>query len=124
MSKTSKGSKPAKGSVKAKTEVKKAPKKKIEKKPEKKIEKKKPTPKKFEVLIGPPKLTRFEKARIIGSRALQLSLGAPPFVPVTPEVRDPIHLATVEVKSGALPISIRRSLPNHKSQNIPLAELM
>ena len=132
MSKTSKGSKPAKVSVKAKkTQAKKVvkkkiekPEKKIEKKSEKKIEKKKPTPKKFEVLIGPPKLTRFERARIIGARALQLSLGAPPFVPVTPEVRDPIHLATLEVKSGALPLSIRRNLPDHTSQNIPVTELM
>ncbi|MYL11955.1 MAG: DNA-directed RNA polymerase subunit K, partial [Cenarchaeum sp. SB0669_bin_11] len=29
------------------------------------------------VLIGPPTLTRFEKARIMGARALQLSMGAP-----------------------------------------------
>jgi len=29
--------------------------------------------------IGPPTLTKFEKARIIGARALQLSQGAPPF---------------------------------------------
>jgi DNA-directed RNA polymerase subunit K len=28
-------------------------------------------------LIGPPKLTRFERARIVGARALQISLGAP-----------------------------------------------
>ena len=32
------------------------------------------------IATGPPTLTRFEKARIMGSRALQLSLGAPPFI--------------------------------------------
>jgi len=32
------------------------------------------------ITTGPPTLTRFEKARIMGSRALQLSLGAPPFI--------------------------------------------
>jgi DNA-directed RNA polymerase I, II, and III subunit RPABC2 len=31
------------------------------------------------ISTGPPTLTRFEKARIMGSRALQLSLGAPPY---------------------------------------------
>ncbi|NIW10505.1 MAG: DNA-directed RNA polymerase subunit K, partial [Gammaproteobacteria bacterium] len=29
------------------------------------------------IWIGPPKLTRFEKARIAGARALQISMGAP-----------------------------------------------
>ena len=38
------------------------------------------------VLMGPPTLTRFEKARIMGARALQLSLGAPPFIDI-PVVR-------------------------------------
>ena len=36
---------------------------------------------KGKITIGPPALTRFEKARIMGARALQLSLGAPPFHP-------------------------------------------
>ena len=34
------------------------------------------------ILMGPPTLTRFEKARIMGARALQLSLGAPPFIDI------------------------------------------
>jgi len=29
------------------------------------------------VSVGPPKITRFEKARIVGARALQISMGAP-----------------------------------------------
>jgi DNA-directed RNA polymerase I, II, and III subunit RPABC2 len=37
---------------------------------------------KNKITIGPPTLTRFEKARIMGARALQLSLGAPPFIPI------------------------------------------
>ena len=35
-----------------------------------------------EIITGPPTLTRFEKARIMGARALQLSLGAPLFIPI------------------------------------------
>ena len=34
------------------------------------------------ILMGPPNLTRFEKARIMGARALQLSLGAPTFIDI------------------------------------------
>jgi len=77
-----------------------------------------------EVQIGPPKLTRFEKARIIGTRALQLSYGAPPFLPLKENMRDPIAIATAELESKVLPISIRRSLPDGRSQDIPLKVLL
>ncbi len=71
------------------------------------------------VLIGLPWLTRFERARITGARALQLSLGAPPLV--KPEgVNTSIALAMLEVEKKALPISIRRVLPNGVYQDIPI----
>lgn len=76
------------------------------------------------IQIGPPKLTRFERARIIGLRALQLSYGAPPFIPLPENVSDPITLATRELESKALPISIRRGLPDGRSQDIPLKALL
>src|SRR6267378_1331574 len=78
----------------------------------------------FEILIGPPKLTRFEKARIIGARSLQLGMGAPSFVPMDETTRDPITQAMAELASGALPISIRRSLPNGVSQDIAIKYLL
>ncbi|HET7147740.1 MAG TPA: DNA-directed RNA polymerase subunit K [Candidatus Nitrosopolaris sp.] len=73
-----------------------------------------------QVLIGPARLTRFEKARITGARSLQLSLGAPAFIRVPPEIRDSISLATAELYAKALPISIRRVLPNGVYQDIPI----
>jgi DNA-directed RNA polymerase I, II, and III subunit RPABC2 len=76
------------------------------------------------VKIGPPQLTRFEKARIIGARSLQLALGAPPFIPVTPTIKDPIALAVAELESKALPISIRRTLPDGSFQDIPIEDLL
>ena len=76
------------------------------------------------VSIGPPKLTRFERARIIGARALQLALGAPPFIPVPPNIKDPISLAIAELESKALPISIKRTLPDGKYQDIPIDWLL
>ena len=73
-----------------------------------------------QVLIGPARITRFEKARITGARSLQLSLGAPAFIRVPQDVRDSISLATAELDSKALPISIRRVLPNGVYQDIPI----
>ncbi len=77
----------------------------------------------FEVKIGPPKLTRFERARIVGARSLQLAMGAPPFVAIGEEYRRPIEVAATELEDDALPISIRRSLPNGSSQDIPIKAL-
>jgi len=71
-------------------------------------------------LIGPRKLTRFEKARVVGARALQIALGAPVLIDIDPGSMSPIDIATQELEAGALPISIRRTLPDGTSQNIPL----
>ncbi len=78
----------------------------------------------FQVKIGPPKLTRFEKARIVGARSLQIAMGAPPFLPLEGGYRGPIEIATAELEEDALPLSIRRSLPNGVTQDIPLTALI
>lgn len=52
------------------------------------------------------KLNRFEKARLLGARALQLSMGAKPLV-VVPESLDPIDIAAVELEKGKMPLDIR-----------------
>lgn len=77
-----------------------------------------------QIRIGPIKLTRFERARIIGARSLQLALGAPPFVATGPNIRDPITLALAELDSKLLPISIRRTLPDGSYQDIPIQDLV
>ncbi len=78
-----------------------------------------------EVLIGPPRLTRYEIARIIGARALQLSLGAPPLVDVAKApAKDPIAIALLELYEGVLPITIRRMKPDGSSQLIPVYKLL
>ncbi len=78
-----------------------------------------------EEIIGPPRLTRFEIARIVGARALQLSLGAPPLINVdkAPK-RDPIAIALTELYEGVLPITIRRMRPDGTSQLIPVRKLL
>ncbi len=75
------------------------------------------------VQIGPPKLTRFERARIAGARALQISLGAPILVEVPPKMTDPVDIALIELKEGILPITIRRTLPDGTHQDIALQDL-
>ena len=77
----------------------------------------------FEVKIGPPKLTRFEKARIIGARSLQIAMGAPAFVPLDVGYRGPIEIAMAELEEDALPLSIRRVLPDGSTQDIPVKAL-
>lgn len=72
------------------------------------------------VLIGLPWLTRFERARITGARALQLSLGAPPLIKPPEGATSSILLAMAEVEKKTLPISIRRVLPNGLYQDIPI----
>lgn len=68
-------------------------------------------------------LTKYEKSRIIGSRALQISLGAPILVTIPPGAVDPITIAEIELKANALPITIRRKLPGGRQENIPLSKL-
>ncbi len=72
------------------------------------------------ITIGPPTLTRFEKARIAGARALQLSLGAPPFIPIPKTARISLDIAMEELEKRVIPIVIRRVLPNGDFQNIPI----
>lgn len=75
-------------------------------------------------LIGPPKLTRFERARIVGARALQISLGAPILASISDTVIDPIDIAVVELREKVLPMTIRRTLPEGTYQDIPLVDLL
>ncbi len=77
-----------------------------------------------EVLIGPKRITRFERARIVGARALQLSLGASPLITVPKGSTDPISIAEYELRQKALPISIRRILPDGHYQDIPIIWLL
>ena len=74
------------------------------------------------ILMRPPNLTRFEKARIMGARALQLSLGAPPFIDIPETAATSLDIAMEELDQRLIPISIRRVLPNGDFQNIPLFE--
>ena len=76
------------------------------------------------VKIGPIFLTRYEKARIVGARALQISFGAPILVEKPKNLIDPIKIALIELKSQILPLTIRRELPSSEHQDVPISKLI
>jgi DNA-directed RNA polymerase subunit K len=62
------------------------------------------------------KLTKYEKARIIGARALQLSMGAPLLLKLNKDELtginySPIKIAMLEFEKGILPITVKRPMP-------------
>jgi DNA-directed RNA polymerase II subunit RPB1 len=65
----------------------------------------------------PLKITKFEKARIIGSRAQQLANNSPPLIDIAGEV-DAVKIAKKEYKLGLIPIYIIRSMPDGTSSKI------
>lgn len=78
-----------------------------------------------EKIIGPPRLTKYEKARIVGVRALQIAMGAPILVKLPPNAdKSPFSIALYELEKGVLPITIRRKLPDGSFQDIPLKWLI
>ncbi|MCM8830718.1 MAG: DNA-directed RNA polymerase subunit K [Candidatus Omnitrophica bacterium] len=59
-------------------------------------------------------LNKYERARVIGARALQLFSGAPPLINVSPE-KTPLQIAMEEFRLGVLPIVVIRE--NIKEKN-------
>jgi len=59
------------------------------------------------------KYTRFEKARITGARALQISMGAPSLIKIPKGIIEPIEIAMLEFKEDAIPITVKRVLKNN-----------
>lgn len=65
-------------------------------------------------------LTKYELARIIGARALQIAMGAPIVIKLTKEdfekmYYNPINIAKKELDADVLPLSIKRPLPRKKT---------
>lgn len=62
------------------------------------------------------KYTKYEKARIIGSRALQISMGAPFLVKLKEEDLErikynPVEIAKLEFEAGSVPIDVKTPMP-------------
>ena len=62
------------------------------------------------------RFTKYEEARIIGARALQLAMGAPILAPLTKQELEAFHFSPIEIAkkefyTNILPITIKRPLP-------------
>ena len=53
-------------------------------------------------------LTKYERARIIGARALQLASGAPPLIEVSGDSINPVKVAFSEFEKNLIPLSVIR----------------
>jgi len=58
------------------------------------------------------KLTRFEVARLIGARSLQIALGAPVLLKEKTDKEGSTKIAKREFSKKLIPITIKRELPN------------
>jgi len=71
------------------------------------------------------KLTRFEIARVVGVRALQLSMGSPSLIDLSEvKVYDPVYIAILELINGLLPMSILRPKETGGVELVPVSKLI
>jgi DNA-directed RNA polymerase I, II, and III subunit RPABC2 len=69
-------------------------------------------------------LTKYEKARIVGARALQISKNAPIMVEPEPGEWDPLKIAEKELVERKIPFIIRRYLPDNSYEDWRVDELI
>lgn len=77
----------------------------------------------------PEQFTRYETARIIGARALQIAMNAPLLIKIEKEdlekiKYDSLKIAEVEFESGILPISVKRPFPERKEKELKKAKII
>jgi len=75
------------------------------------------------VRVTTPYLTKYERARILGTRALQISMNAPILVPLDGET-DALQIAIKELSQRKIPLVIRRYLPDGSFEDWSVSELI
>jgi len=73
--------------------------------------------------VTTPYLTKYERARILGTRALQISMNAPVLVPLDGET-DALQIAIKELSQRKIPLIIRRFLPDGTFEDWSVSELI
>ncbi|KAJ9564608.1 hypothetical protein OSB04_000574 [Centaurea solstitialis] len=68
-------------------------------------------------------MTKYERARILGTRALQISMNAPVMVELEGET-DPLEIAMKELREKKIPFTIRRHLPDGSYEDWGVDELI
>lgn len=79
--------------------------------------------KKAAVRTTTPYMTKYERARVLGTRALQIAMCAPVMVELEGET-DPLQIAMKELKQRKIPIIIRRYLPDGSYEDWGIDELI
>ena len=69
-------------------------------------------------------MTKYERARILGTRAMQISRNAPVFVELEPHETDPLLIAEKELREKRIPFIIRRYLPDGTYEDWPISDLI
>ncbi|KZT02480.1 subunit common to RNA polymerase I [Laetiporus sulphureus 93-53] len=75
------------------------------------------------VRVTTPYLTKYERARVLGTRALQISMNAPVLVPLDGET-DALQIAIKELSQRKIPLIIRRYLPDGSFEDWSVSELI
>lgn len=70
-----------------------------------------------------PYMTKYERARVLGTRALQISMNAPPLVDLEGET-DPLQIAMKEFNQKKIPLVVRRYLPDGSFEDWTCEELL
>ncbi|KAH8099296.1 RNA polymerase Rpb6 [Cristinia sonorae] len=73
--------------------------------------------------VTTPYLTKYERARVLGTRALQISMNAPVLVPLDGET-DALQIAIKELSQRKIPLIIRRYLPDGSFEDWSVSELI
>lgn len=81
-----------------------------------------PRKRSVEERVTTPYLTKYERARILGTRAMQIANNAPVLVPLEGEV-DPLIIAAKELRQRVIPIIVRRRLPDNTYEDWSIREL-
>lgn len=68
-------------------------------------------------------MTKYERARVLGTRALQISMNAPVMVDIAGET-EPLKIAMKELRAGKIPMIIRRYLPDNSYEDWNIDELI
>lgn len=68
-------------------------------------------------------MTKYERARVLGTRALQISMNAPLMVDPQGET-DPLRIAMLELKEKKIPMIIRRYLPDRSYEDWKIEDLI
>ena len=79
------------------------------------------------IKMNQEKFTKYEVARILGARALQIAMNAPLLIKIEKEALekikfDALKIAEIEFNSNILPISVRKPLPERKEEKLKRAK--